>query len=384
MIGSGSSRGFRRVSCLLVVAGLVAVACGGDDSSDAVSDPVESDDVVSDPVESDDAVSDPVESDELASGPVECLAPAPLAERVEIRYGMGNPSEAWAPWLLADALGEFEAENIGAELVQLPQTDGLTALATGTLEVYATTPAGGFFNAVNSGLDIRAVAPSGLGGVAPGGFFVRKDVFDDPENPNLEELRGRSIATLGGLTSVLIYPTRMAFAEVGMSLDDVTFESLGAADLYPGLVGGVVDAAYLVAPASVDAEQSGEFVRMFGIPEDESLTIFAFGTSLLEADPEVGAAVLRAVFRTQRTHLEGNYRDKPDVIQALADEVGVSTDVFPADAPYLTWMQEFNKGTYERVQETFIEIGDILEYDTPLAFEEFADEQFAEMALAGC
>jgi len=68
----------------------------------------------------------------------------------------------------------------------------------------------------------------------------------------------------------------------------------------------------------------------------------------------------------------------------LAKQIGVSIDVFPPEDPYLTWVQEFNPVTYDRVQETFIDIGGILEYDSPLAFEQFADDRLAKLALRGC
>src|SRR5690606_9453660 len=81
--------------------------------------------------------------------------PQPLAERQTVRMSSAFRAEFVAPILLADALGEFEAENLDFEFIELGFSDALTQIASGDIDVAVGGTEAALFNAVNQGIDVR-------------------------------------------------------------------------------------------------------------------------------------------------------------------------------------------------------------------------------------
>jgi ABC-type nitrate/sulfonate/bicarbonate transport system substrate-binding protein len=87
------------------------------------------------------------------------LDPQPLPERTTLVVSAVANLEAFTPLYVADALGEFEKENIEIEIALMPATEAVPALALGQVDVSAVGITATLFNLVSEGVDIRLVYP---------------------------------------------------------------------------------------------------------------------------------------------------------------------------------------------------------------------------------
>lgn len=308
--------------------------------------------------------------------------PRPLPERTSITVTAGTfAGEYVAPLLLADAMGEFEAENLEVRLQQLPSTDAYSPLGRGgdVDVVWAGTEAA-FFNAVAQGFDLKQVT---------GNFFPHPDSRTglwtstngtlSGDDPDLADLAGGSVASGVGTGSVIMYPLSAALGEVGLSLTDLRIETIPFTDMVTALEQGAVDAAWVLDPfwrGLLDVEGS-TFIT--GQPAGEPLGGAIFGPRLLEDEPDVGEAFVRALIRTISTYIPPDYHDDADVVAALAQAQESTPEAITA-VPPSTFDWELRAGTSQRVQQAFADLA-VLDYDELLPEDQVFDRSFYERVV---
>ncbi|MFG1949046.1 ABC transporter substrate-binding protein [Nonomuraea sp. NPDC048826] len=287
-------------------------------------------------------------------------APQPLKEATTIRMTSASRSSSLAPIFVGMELGEFEKENLKIEFSVLPFADAMPQLAAGRVDIsYGGTEAG-LFNAVHQGLDVKwvlgnFVEPKAADLSQPQtGLWARRDIFSDPKNPNLEELKGKTLGSTVGAASAIAYPMDKALREHGISLGDMEIKQLPAADLMTALSNKAIDTAWLLDPYWLSAaDQPDKYVLVGGQPAGEPLGGFYTGKSMLKERPEVLQAFVRAYIRTVNTYLAGDYIKDEKVLAAMVEGTQQPRDALTR-TPSLTFDWEIRQGTGESEQKVFI------------------------------
>jgi NitT/TauT family transport system substrate-binding protein len=368
----GRSRTSLHAIALLLVAGLFAAACGSDDDgSDATASETQSTSAPSEAANGDDA--DP-------------LAPQPLAERASIKIGLAGYFEANLPYVLAQELGEFEKENIEAEITVVPTTEAALLLSRSDLDLVPGSLSPGYLNVLHQGSNIKAVLPMQEhqpDGDVQQGLWVRKDVegSDGFQGSDLEDKRVATILGAGASTLVGLYEE--VLKPEGVDPKDIRWERLEAPDMPNALINGAVDAAWVHTPfwPSLVGDDCCDFVGTW----PKYPTYVFFGPTLLDADPEVGAAVLRAIARTEDTYLQGEYNKNPDVTKIMVDQFQIPADSLENHIN-LYWNPdlEMYPDSIEILQEYYFAADAGLEYeeDDALTVDDVYDTSWRD-ALAG-
>lgn len=375
----GASGGLHRllaVLALFMAFALVAAACGGDDGGDAGAtdgDTTDGDD--GDTTDGDTGGDDPFAGcgDGASTDPGNMTvgrdvarcdsgfpAAIPLAERETIRMSSSFRLEFIAPILLADAYGEFEAENLDFEFVDLGFSDALPQLGTGEIDLAVGGTEAGFFNGIDNGFDVRWVSgnffPPNAGDatVPQTGLWARADVFTDPENPDLSELAGTTLASAVGLSSVIAYPIAEAFASVDLVLGvDLDVQTIPSAEMELALENDAVQSAWMLDPLWGSLAGNPDYVLVATQPAGEPIGGLYAGPGCHTDKRDACVAFHRAIIRTINTYLNGDYHQDADVVAEIAEAISQEADAIAA-TPSLLFDWEIRSGTAERAQNAFI------------------------------
>jgi NitT/TauT family transport system substrate-binding protein len=287
-------------------------------------------------------------------------APAaqPLRRAATVRVAIPERTEAMAPLLVADARGEFEAENLTVEIVELDPADAYAAMADGEVDVVMGGIDAPFFDAVHDGGGARLVLggtvarrPSDLASPQTG-LWLRADLID--EDGEWDNVEGTTVLVTGGMGSAALYPIDNTLGQEEMNANSVDFApatSEAAADrLRAALVGG----AWLPEPEATAVAEDPALIQVTTLPGSESIDGTVFSRRLVGEDRAVGLAYARAVMRTINTHLADGYDDA--AVAELAEALGEPESAVAAGpAPLFDW--ELRSGTTIRIQDSLVVVG---------------------------
>lgn len=353
---------FRAVAAALTVATLLVAACGGDD----------------DDASSDGASGAATAADGEATG----LEPQPLDEETAVTIVPAVAIESFAPVFLADALGEFEAENLDVTITLLPPSDGYVAVARGDAEVQVGGVNAAFLNAVNAGTELRWVANVyQSGGESRDGLWVRNELLNEDGEVDADTIRDMNIAIgAGGITSTSALPVAEWAAEQGVELSELQLQPLGGNDIAVALEAGSIGAGYVLPPAWVTIEQSGCCTLVTPPPAPAGST-YTMSEAFIEDQPEVAAAIMRALARTVDTYLQGDYHADDEVMAAMAEAFGVPVEGI-SQTPPLVFDPDLGLDVdqIEELQDLWI-ANDVLEYDEPIPLDRLVDRSPAEAVV---
>jgi NitT/TauT family transport system substrate-binding protein len=348
------------VLALLLV---VLAACGGDDGDEGSSGTTDGPDSTK-PTDTEGA-----------------YAPEPLDEPATLTFSTSGPYEFIFPVHLAIEKGEFAKEDLTVEIVTVPANAQLAGLAAGDADIVGIGASAAAMNAVDQGIELNFFqnthdAPSE--GTTEG-IWVRKDLLADDGTLDPDQVDGMKVV-LGtqGQASPTIYVAREMVEAVGKSVDDIEVTVLEPnADSLVALENGAVDAAHLLSPFSDDP----------GLTDCCALvqeTIAAGKYAALKADledrPEVYEAFTRALIRTQRGYLQGNYHQDPDVAAILAEFTGAPIETVEAAQTWYGFGDEARNDDelVIALQDMWLDFGEILSYDEPLAIEDMSTQTIVE------
>lgn len=308
-------------------------------------------------------------------------APRPLPQREKVIVALMSKLKQYSPLLLAKAFGEFEKENLDVEFSPHKVSDGIVLLSTGRIDVEVSQASAGFFNAVAAGVAIKQVAPIGFLGPKNGFWVSRAWLKDRPWSPAL--LKGQTIGSPAGNKSVTALAVQMELNKAGLTLQDITWRSMSISDCVVALENGAVNIALLLDPYWLKVDQS-KAVLAFPWPSDITGG-YMFGVNLLVKKRAVGEAFIRALVRTQRTYLQGDYGNNPRVVAALAKELDLSEEQVRASAGSMIFPPDMSmrKDFADMLQKTYFSTPGILNYAQPLPDEAVMDRSFLRAAGAG-
>ena len=173
-----------------------------------------------------------------------------IAEAGEtLRLGFSGASATQLAGYLAVERKLFDIYAVNVELTQSAGTTMVRALDSGSLDV-AIVGGGQALNAYMKGVEVRII--SGLVNTVPFQLWAK------PEISQLKDLKGKLIANTPAGTSLNL-ATRILLMRAGLDpLKDVKLIALGRIQLISrALLGGVVDAALLSPPDTIEARRSG-------------------------------------------------------------------------------------------------------------------------------
>jgi NitT/TauT family transport system substrate-binding protein len=298
------------------------------------------------------------------------LEPVPFTEPVTITMSMVAKLELFTPVLLAIAEGEFEKENLNVEVELLPFTESIPALAQGIVDVAVSGITAPLFNAVDGGAEIKAVMP-GAESTSADGLYVRTTLAE--QGP--AAMKGKSIGTSVGAASTTIIPIINYLAEGGLTLDDISFEIIPLPDLPAAMLAGQVDAVWVNSPTHLALTAENTAVKVAGFDKGVYVSGIFFGPNLLEENPAIGQAVVRALTRTTLTYLQGDYKADPVIGPKVADALEVTMDELLVTES-IVFPSEFRNDFFTEVQEAWISVGEILNYDTVIQPDDYVDSSF--------
>ncbi|NLU67250.1 ABC transporter substrate-binding protein [Streptomyces sp. HNM0574] len=287
-------------------------------------------------------------------------APRPLKKKRKLTIATGTLSAEYVgPLRIALAEGEFAKEGLDVDLKVLPTPEALPLLAKGEIDALWAAPEAAVVNGINGGFDIRWVA----GNFSPdpsskSGLWVRLKKGEQRGSGAAESvnLKGRKIGTMIGKGSVIAYPMDSIFARHRASMDSVTFQQLGSADVLTALTSGGADSAWLLDPVWRKVDGNKRYAFLGGQPVGEPLGGALYGPNLLSEDVDAGVALLRAYIRTINTHFAGDYKKNPEFVAQLSKALRQDTRTLTS-VPSLRMDWEIRKGTTDRLQRAYRDAG---------------------------
>ncbi|GAA2336050.1 ABC transporter substrate-binding protein [Streptomyces cuspidosporus] len=304
-------------------------------------------------------------------------APKPLEKKTRIVVSASTlNAEYLAPLQIARAKGEFAREGLDVEVKLLPTPDALPLLAKGDIDVQYAAPEAAVLGGIRQGFDIRWVA----GNFSPGpgsksGLWVKRGPGQEPGAPGLEH---RTVGTIIGKGSVIMYPMRQVLSRNKADMKLVRFQQLGPAEVLTALKRGAVDAAWLLDPVWREVEGEPGYSFLGGQPPGEPLGGLLFGPGLLTGNPDAGVAFLRAYIRTVNTYFAGDYKKDKAFVKELGEVLRTDPETLAA-VPSLRMDWEIRDRTVARLQEAYAEAG-VTDGD-PLPEDRVVDRSFYAEAV---
>lgn len=386
----------RRVAVALVALTLVTGACsggGGDDDDE----PASSDDSatagpglhVPDDIAAgcgEQAVTDPTDLSAdraLARCGPEAPEARPLAAAATVRVAVPERLTAeLAPLFVARDRGEFEAEGLSVEVVQLSDREAIDALAAGDVDLVVGGIGAPFLDALDGGSGARWV----LGGVVSSaandttegqtGLWVSDAALGED---GLSDLDLQPVAVPEGARSSATYPIGLALGQTDITLNEVALTDDGGLNAADRLLDGDLAAAWLDGGTWYEVAGRDAFHLAATLPASETIDGTIASERLLGPDRAVGEAYARAIIRTINTYLTGDYRDDDDTMAVIAEVSGIAADDLATMPPVLfDW--EVRDGTLGRIQESLLRLGGVT-YDGSPEVEQHVDRSLAADAV---
>ncbi len=287
----------------------------------------------------------------------------PAADEVITLRVQAQPSISAEPLYLGIEQGFFEEEGIEIEIVDIPDAAaGFAAIQSDQLDLAFAT-AISVMQATRQNLPLVMVAPSDGLNPASEGLPVEEArnytsvglyVSQQSGITDISGLAGASIAVPdlksqadGTITSVL--------HEAGIETDGIQWQSLGFVPSVAALKDGTLDAAFLVAPFSIEADQAG--LKRVMNPSVEffppgTVTSAWIGTeSWVENNPEAVARFQRAIAKSAAWANENLTATQEHAIERSG--LTMTADEMPKSY----WPTEFNLDDLRTVDEKLVAIG---------------------------
>jgi NitT/TauT family transport system substrate-binding protein len=290
------------------------------------------------------------------------------------------------PVSLAEQMGEFAKENLSVQISILPVSESTVLLSQGRIDV-ATGMSVATYNAQAGGAKIKSFAPlNSWASNDLAGLYVRRQLADSNGHVDPCSLKGKTVSFGGSAGYGSAFTREMdAFLRrctPAVSLKDLKLSTLGGGDLVAALQSGAVDAGVLYDPSWVDPASKGYAVLAVGNQKGGGGGAWMLGPSLM-GKQQVGVAFVRAMLRTIRTYLQGDYTGQPQVMDAMVKFLGAPKEVIlKAPPPIFDPNMRWDLSVYTSVQQTWISVGGLLTYDKPLTEDQVFDFSYLNGALA--
>ena len=310
----------------------------------------------------------------------------PLHEIGTIHVGY-VPVFAGAPIFIALDKGYFAEQGLDVELHSFRSGALMAApLSTGQLDAGFGQVGPEFFNAVNQGMDIRAVAtgfsqPPGFGSVP---LLVRRDLFESGEVTGVNNLKGRKVA-INLERSIAEYLLAEALAQANLSVNDVQIVTLPFPEMVAAFANNAIDAAILPHPlAAMAIHQKTAAVLMKGdqVSDNSQVAIISFGHRLLQPEYfEMGVRFMMAYLKGI-SDISGDNWQQGENVAIISKYTNVPAPVVQNSVPpFFELDGSIHAESLEKSQQYYFERG-YTELTAPLPVDHLINHAFREEALS--
>lgn len=207
------------------------------------------------------------------------------------------PILSMAPLFVAEEKGFFADRGITNEFSTADIYSRLAVQAQGELDVNIPGVGGAFFNAINQGLDLRAVADrQQYRCTSDNLLLVRQDLYDQGVT-SPEDLAGKKVAIIARGSTTEYWLDKL-LESVDITQDDLgEIVTLSYPDTVNALRTGAVDAGFLVEPLAYQLLQDGTAERIIAMHEivpDQEQGLITMSGQFIDENPDVAAAWLAA------------------------------------------------------------------------------------------
>jgi NitT/TauT family transport system substrate-binding protein len=279
--------------------------------------------------------------------------------------------------------GYFAQRGLDVELVISRGADTTYQVAGGTIELAASAPDAGFFNAIERGLPVTLVGSLALNSAdkSTTPLMLRKDLADSGKVKSVADLNGMKVANLapGGVTE---YLTALALKTGNLGLKDVDYISpMAFGQMTDALKTKSVDAALLPEPFATLAEQNGSAIRLSTKHDlNEQVLMIQTNKEWAEKHPNVIVNFLIGYLMGSRD-FAGDKFLQPENIALLEKYTKVSADVIKAaNMPLIPVDGHFNEESI-MAQQRFHMANGKLTYKEPIPLNKFVDQSYLKKAL---
>lgn len=316
-----------------------------------------------------------------ASEPSEQPEVVPADELTRVSVG-SVPVSIFAPVFVALEKGYYAEQGLDVVIEPLPGGADLIALtANNQLQIAAAGAGPAFWNAVSLGLPIKVIAPGHMENVPVATpLMISKAMCESGEISSVADLAGKRVSVNArGATE---YWLAAALATGGLTMDDVTVESIPFADAVLALESGAIDAAMIGEPLATKAIQDGIAVPLTESFEINNVlpTVIIANTDFAAENPELVTGFVVAYLKASRDISGEGWLD-PANLAIVEQYTQVPADLAAsAVAPVYLQNGELDPDSLGRLQSFFREQGQ-LEYDEDLDPALVIDSSFVEAAL---
>jgi NitT/TauT family transport system substrate-binding protein len=312
------------------------------------------------------------------------LMPQALKERATVRVGLSSKLEVYAPILIGQEFGEFDKENIELQVEYMPPTDSPLLLTQGELDIVYSGFTAGVLNLIAGNESVRFAYPGGTVSSETQGIYLAKTL---PEIADLTaaDFKGKKIMTSSGSASSTAYFLWKKATELtggdALKPTDITWEASQLPEIPLILKRGAADGGQVISPYHNQLIDDACCKVFPGAYPKAPQTGYLVGPSLA-GKKDVALAFFRAMARTERTYLQGDYHKDDKVLAAMAKTMEQKAEVLAkGDATVFAPTFDTNAGAFPELQKFFRAFGDI-SYAEDLPVERIYDVKYVE-ALAG-
>jgi ABC-type nitrate/sulfonate/bicarbonate transport system substrate-binding protein len=321
----------------------------------------------------------PAQTSTAASAAGYNYAPRPLKVHQTLTVSIPNTFLQNSAVLAANYFHEFAKENLTVNTVVIPNPNSMPPLATGGIDIAIESWGPSVYNAIASGQKLAVIGDplSQLPGL---GFYVQSQYAGCAPAC----LRGLTVAMPGGLTTSAAAPLAAWLAKGHLNLSDVHILNIPVLANVPiALTQNVAQAAFIDPPFQKPLIADGSIKLSELLAPGNLLTCFVVGPAGF-AHPEAVEAFLRAVGRTMHDYLTPGFLHRRATVDAYEQILGeskseVETSTEPIFDPTLSLYGYAPKILVQ--QKTFLSVGGLLNYSTPLPASEVVDSKFLSAAL---
>jgi NitT/TauT family transport system substrate-binding protein len=316
-----------------------------------------------------------------APAPSVAPRPEPAAELTPVSIGV-VPVSIYAPIFVALEKGYYAEQGLDVTLEPLPGGADLIALtANNQFQISAAGAGPAFWNAVALGLPIKVIAPGHQeGNPVATPLMFSKAACESGAIDSVDDLRGKrvSVNARGGTE----YWLAAALGTGGLTLDDVTVETIPFAEAVLALESGAIDAAMIGEPLATKAIQDGMAVPLTeSFPIDNVLpTIIIANTDFAAENPELVTGFVVAYLKASRDLTGVGWAD-PEHLAIVEQYTQVPAELAAAAVPPIYLLNgEIDPESLGLLQSFFRE-RDQLEYPDNLDPATVVDRSFVDAAL---
>lgn len=232
-----------------------------------------------------------------------------------------------APMMVADAKGFFTKHQIEVEFSNADIYSRLAVQSQGKLDVNIPGVGGALFNAVNQGLQLKAVADRQQYRCASDNLLLVRSGLYDSGVKSVADLKGKKIAILSKGSTTEYWLDR-ALRDVGMTQADLgQVVTLTYPDTANALKSGAIDAGFLVEPTAYQLISDGTAKRILAMNEvapNQEQGLITMSSDFIKKRPEVAARWLAGWLEGVRYYQDP--KNKDDVIKIVAERTKVPAD----------------------------------------------------------